>query len=105
MPLLSIGCGGDDDTPEPTSNTLDKDLLYDKRWRNEAQTLSLGINKDGTHGVNDSWEWVNNSDTMRVDESGSNRVFFWVFNKGNTENEMEAKLAGDNEWTEFRVTW
>lgn len=104
--MLFVGCGSDDSTtPTPTENVLNKELLYDKQWTNESQTFIHTFHSDGTYGVNDKWEWVNDSDTIITINSGTNKTFTWVINKGNTANRMEAKLATSDNWAEFRTSW
>lgn len=106
IPLINIGCGGDDDTPQPSNNVLNKELLYDKIWTIESKKVSHQFKKDGEYGDKvGTWKWVNDSDTIAITTTFTGRTLNWVINKGNTENEMEARLAGDTEWTEFRVTW
>ena len=105
MPLLNVGCGGDDDTPQPTDNVLNKELILDKTWVNESRTVAHIFNSDGSYGIIGTWEWVNNSDTIHIQETSSKLEYFWVVNKGNTENKMEMRLSGDTGWAEYRVTW
>lgn len=106
MPLLNVGCGGDDDTPQPTDNILNKELIYDKIWTNHEKNVTHQFKKGGEYGNKvGTWEWVNQSDTVAVTITFSGKTQNWVINKGNTDNIMEAKLAGSTSWGEFRVTW
>ena len=96
LPLINVGCGGDE-TPEPTtSNTLNKELLYDKQWSNKSQTIVHIFNSDGKYATIGTWKWINNSDTMIIHNNGTNKDFTWVINKGNTANNMEAKHSTEN---------
>ncbi len=104
IPILNTGCK-DDETPTTGGNTdtLNKELLYDKLWLNEPATISHMIKADGTYSVSGTWEWVNGTDTMKT--INNTKTFYWVFNKGNTADKMETKLRGENNWEEFRTSW
>ncbi len=105
--FILAGCGSTgDDTPEPSSTTLNKELLYDKWWYNESNTIAHYFNSDGRYAdVVGTWEWVNGSDTIKIHEKLQNKDFIWVINKGNTADKMETKLATGTSWGEFRTSW
>ncbi|MFT5723466.1 MAG: hypothetical protein ACI9JN_000579 [Bacteroidia bacterium] len=105
LPMVNVGCGDDGTPPEPAIETLNKELLYDKQWSNESRTIVHIFNSDGTYATLGTWAWINNSDTMKVHENGTNKDFTWVINKGNTADKMEAKLHTGNSWGEYRTSW
>ncbi len=106
VPFLNIGCGSDEgETPEPSSSTLNKELLYDKQWSNESKTIVHIFNSDGSYATIGTWEWVNDSDTIKVHNNGTNKDFYWIINKGNTATKMEAKLGTGTVWGEYRTSW
>ncbi|MFT5723528.1 MAG: hypothetical protein ACI9JN_000642 [Bacteroidia bacterium] len=105
LPLFTIGCGGDDTPEPPTTSKLKKELLYDKDWTDESQTIGHTFNSDGTYATIGTWEWVNDSDTIKVHENPTNKDFIWVINKGNTATKMEAKLSTSTSFGEFRTSW
>lgn len=81
------------DDPEPTK-TLNKSLMVNKYWvcpgvtsfyfRSDGKyCLPDGITEDGT------WNWMNNSDSLEINKSGTGRFVWYV--KYCTETEMSAK--------------
>jgi len=70
---------GTDDIPAVTSpaKTVNKSLLYDKDWNYDGQTWHV-FSTDGTWNGNGTWKWLNNSDSMEVNDDilGTSVIYF-----------------------------
>ncbi len=59
---------GTDETPAVTpAKTVNKALLYDKDWNYEGNTWHV-FETDGTYNNDGTWKWLNNSDSMEIDD-------------------------------------
>ncbi|MCB9262593.1 MAG: hypothetical protein H6607_09485 [Flavobacteriales bacterium] len=106
--LILAGCKDDPVTTDDTTPVLNKELLLNKYWINQSQTVDHYFNSNGTYGLNNgfgTWEWINNSDTMKIHFSGTGSDQIWVFNTGNSADRMECKLSGTTGWGEYRTSW
>lgn len=97
------GNGGGNGSGDTSGVILKKELLYDKLWLNEDQTKGFSVESGGKYGITGSWEWVNDSDTMQVMDNAGTR--YYIFNEGNTETIMEARLREEVNWVEYRTEW
>lgn len=61
---------GTDETPavNPPAKTVNKSLLYDKDWNYDGNTWHV-FEADGTYNNDGTWKWLNNSDSMEINES------------------------------------
>jgi hypothetical protein len=106
--LISFTACNDDEGPNSgggvtEEKVLNKELLYDKGWSNESQTIGHEFGSDGTYNTNHTWEWVNNSDTMEINRAG--QILRLVFNTGNSATQMECKTPTASGWGLFKTQW
>jgi hypothetical protein len=90
-----ISCKKKTEDPQPTTKTLNKDLLVGKKWYSQNNLYVHDFKTGGVYSVKGTWEWKNNSDTMVIDLDGAGSAnqpelwkFFW-----SAEKEMYAKPA------------
>jgi hypothetical protein len=114
VPALLIGFSacGDDDTPPPSTTTPAKTLnkttlTNNKKWQNVqtgGPTITHYFKNDGIYGSANlgKWRWVNNSDTMEIDNSGSNNYVKWKIN-WNNDTEMECEWIGNGPARLFKL--
>ncbi|MDI1234093.1 MAG: hypothetical protein PSX81_07420 [bacterium] len=102
---ISIGaCKKETTTPAETPKTLNKTTLTNnKTWYNQGGTISHPFKAGGVYGVDGSWRWVNNSDTMEIDDDGNNVFLKWKFYY-NTDTEMKCKWINNNQDIDFKST-
>jgi hypothetical protein len=87
-----------DDTTEP-AKTLNKSLITNKYWKTTSGTvLSHYFRSDGKYclpdGINveGTWNWINNSDTMLIDEPTTTGKVKWIAEYC-TETELKMRIG------------
>jgi hypothetical protein len=95
-----------DDTTEP-AKTLNKSLITNKYWKTTSGiVLSHYFRSDGKYclpdGINveGTWNWINNSDTMLIDEPAISGKVKWIAEYC-TETELKMKVSGGLDWYIF----
>ena len=91
-------------TPTETPKTLNKaSLTNNKTWYNQGGTISHPFKAGGVYGVDGSWNWVNNSDTMEISYISGDPKVKWKFYY-NTDTEMKCKWINNNQDIDFKST-
>lgn len=105
LTVLFYSCK-DDETTEPVK-TLDKSQITNKFWVSTDNLGSFYLRSDfkscGPDGkiVLGTWQWVNNSDTLQIDDSNLGQEK-WVV-KYCTATEMSAKMSKSTNYKIFNV--
>jgi hypothetical protein len=107
LSLALVNCKDNNtDDPEPTK-TLYKALLTNKYWKTTSGTvLSHYFRSDGKYCLPDgiteegTWNWINNSDTMLIDEPSTTGKVKWIAEYC-TETELKMKVSGGLDWYIF----
>jgi len=92
--LLSVffmtSCGGEggDDDPTP-EKTLNKELLYNKKWKNDAGHIHE-FKDAGLYAFEGTWEWLNGSDSMAIKATKTSSLVVWYFD-WSSETEMQCR--------------
>ncbi len=94
-------------TTEPTpAKTLNKELLYNKTWYSQIGHKHK-FNDGGVYKTSGTWQWLNNSDSMEIQEIPNDLKYKWYF-KSCTSTEMECTLGSDgkraNAWVLYKDT-
>lgn len=95
---LSLGlaiqsCGKKEDPPV-TAKTLDKAKLIGKKWYNKGGSDIQDFKSNGTFGIDGTWKWVNNSDTMEIIPAAGLSKEIWKY-YWSSDHEMACNLVGD----------
>lgn len=104
LAFVLVNCGDKND-PEP-AKTLNKSLLTDKDWR--ATGFSHYFRSDGRYGSATgiglgSWNWMNNSDSLFINNDNNalkDEVWYVEYI---TATEMKAKYTKKGGWAIFTV--
>ena len=102
---ISFGaCKKESTTPAETPKTLNKTTLTsNKTWYNQGSTIVHILNSNGTYGTVGKWRWVNNSDTMEIDDDNTNVYVKWKFYY-NTDTEMKCRWINNDQDIDFKST-
>jgi hypothetical protein len=100
---ISFGaCKKESTTPAETPKTLNKTTLTNnKTWYNQGSTIVHILNSNGTYGTVGKWRWVNNSDTMEIDDDNTNVYVKWKFYY-NTDTEMKCRWINNDQDIVFK---
>lgn len=81
------------DDPAPAAKTLNKAFLYDKSWYNKGATVKHIFYSNGKYGsaTGATWVWLNNSDSMYVDNVGNQYTLHFAWS---TEHECSISIQG-----------
>ena len=96
----------DKETSEP-AKTLDKSQITNKQWMSSNKLISFYLRSDfkscGPDGKLEmgTWKWVNNSDTLQIDDFTFGQEL-WVV-KYCTSTEMSAKMSKSANYLIFNV--
>ena len=96
----------DKETSEP-AKTLDKSQITNKQWMSSNKLISFYLRSDfkscGPDGKLEmgTWKWVNNSDTLQIDDFTFGQEL-WVV-KYCTSTEMSAKMSGTDNFKIFHL--
>lgn len=100
LALVMHSCGKKEDPPV-TVKTLDKAKLYDKKWYTQGNTNQHLIKTGGVYGIDGTWKWINNSDTMEIVYSDGLPPVNWKFH-WSTDKEMSCNIIGAGNSTLYK---
>ena len=108
VPALIVGfssCSDDKkEDPAPAAKTLNKTTLTNnKTWYSKGGSTSHPFKTGGVYGVNGTWNWVRNSDTMEISAIAGDPKAKWKFN-WNTDTDMECEWIGNGPAEAFKTT-